>query len=69
MWKTTFCPQFKPLSFTFLFWVMMTVVYVLTLIMMISPNKELNKLTFLGPDLETLHKWGALDAYEIRYNG
>ena len=69
MWKTTFCPKFTPVSFTFLFWIMFTAVYVLTLCMMMSPNKELNPTQFLGPDLRTLHKWGALDAYEIRYNG
>ena len=31
-------------------------------------DKSLNQYVFLGPDLHTLHKWGALDAYEIRYN-
>ena len=66
MWKTTFCPQFTMVSFTFLAWVIMTAVYLFTLCMMISPSKDLNSRVFLGPDLETLHAWGALDAYEIQ---
>lgn len=68
MWKTTFCPQFTPVSFTFLIWLINTGVYLATLIMMVSPDKELNNSEFLGPDRRTLHAWGALDAYEIRYN-
>ena len=49
-------------------WVINTLVYILTLFMMVSPNKGLNDLVFLGPDLRTLENWGALNAYEIRYN-
>ena len=69
MWKTTFCPAFTPVSFTFLFWVIFTIIYIGTLCIMMSPNKDLNSNVFLGPDLRTLHNWGALDPYEIRYNG
>jgi len=68
MWKTTFCPKFTPVSFTFLLWVLITLVYAASFIVMIGPNKGLNSYVFLGPDLSTLHKYGALDAYEIRYN-
>lgn len=68
MWKTTFCPKFTPVSFTFLIWLINTGVYLATLIMMVSPNKVLNKWSFLGPDCSTLHAWGALDAYEIHDN-
>ena len=68
MWKSTFCPQFTPVSFTFLAFLVNTGVYAATLCMMISPQKQLNPNVFLGPDLHTLHAWGALDAWEIRYN-
>lgn len=68
MWKTTFCPKFTPVSFTFLLWLVITAVYVASLLMVIKPERELNWNIFLGPDLRTLHAWGALDAYEIRYN-
>ena len=56
------------ISFTFLLWVIITLVYVATLLLTAGPNNGLNEYVFLGPDLGTLHKWGALDAYEIRYN-
>ena len=49
-------------------WVINTIVYILTLFMMVSPNKNLNSLVFLGPDPATLEKWGALNAYKIRYD-
>ena len=68
MWKSTFCPQFTIVSFTFLVWLINTAVYIITLFMTVSPNKELNYNVFLGPDLRTLHSWGALDAYEIQHN-
>ena len=68
MWKSTFCPQFTVVSFTFLIWLVNTAAYVATLFMAVSPNKELNDKVFLGPDLYTLHAWGALDAYEIQQN-
>lgn len=42
--------------------------YLLSLLMTTQGDKSLNQYVFLGPDLHTLHKWGALDAYEIRYN-
>ena len=42
--------------------------YLLSLLMTTQADKSLNQYVFLGPDLHTLHKWGALDAYEIRYN-
>lgn len=65
MWKSTFCPQFNMVSFTFLVWVINTAAYLFTLCMMISPEKELNYRVFLGPDPKTLHAWGALDSWEI----
>ena len=69
MWKLTFCPQFTMLSFIFLIWVVNTVMYLLTLLTTwIRKDRELNRWVFLGPDLEVLHAWGALDAYQIRYN-
>ena len=68
MWKTTFCPQFSPLSFTFLLWLIITVVFAVLLGVMAMPEKQLNENLFLGPDLKTLHAWGALDPYMIRYN-
>jgi len=49
-------------------WVINTIVYILTLFMMVSPNKDLNSLVFLGPAPSTLEKWGALNAYKIRYD-
>ena len=69
MWRSTFCPQFTMLSFIFMIWVLNTVMYIITLIMTaVRTDKDLNGFVFLGPDLEVLHAWGALDAYEIRYN-
>ena len=68
MWKSTFCPQFNMVSFTFLVWVINTAAYLFTLCMMISPEKELNYRVFLGPDPKTLHAWGALDSWEIQNN-
>ena len=68
MWKTTFCPQFNMLTFTFIIWVINTVVYIVTLFSTLGKDRDLNEWVFLGPALRTLHKWGALDAYEIRYN-
>ena len=68
MWKTTFCPQFTMVSFTFLAWVLLTAAYMFCLCMMISPSKDLNDRVFLGPDRSTLHTWGALDAWEIQNN-
>ena len=55
-------------TFTFIIWVINTVVYILTLFFTLGPDRELNHWVFLGPALRTLHKWGALDAYEVRYN-
>ena len=68
MWKSTFCPQFSYFSFTFMIFALNTLFYVLTLLMSLGADRELNRNVFLGPDLKTLHTWGALDAYEIRYN-
>jgi len=68
MWKTTFCPQFNMITFTFIIWLINTVVYIVTLFVTAGSDRELNELVFLGPALRTLHKFGALDAYEIRYN-
>jgi len=68
MWKTTFCPQFSIVSFTFMCWAINTLVYLASLVFMVSPNKELNPAVFLGPDLRTLHAWGALDRFEIKEN-
>jgi len=66
MWKGTFCPQFTMLSFTFIIWVTNTLVYMATLFATVRPSRELNYYVFLGPELTTLHAWGALDAWEIR---
>ena len=68
MWKSTFCPRFTPFSFTFCIFAVNTTAYFLSLFMAATPSKELNQYVFLGADLETLHKWGALDAYEIHEN-
>ena len=68
MWKSTFCPQFSYFSFTFIIFAINTLMYLLSLLMTTQGDKSLNQYVFLGPDLHTLHKWGALDAYEIRYN-
>ena len=68
MWKSTFCPKFTIWSFTFMIWALNTLMYIFTLLMTSQSDKELNEYVFLGPDLRTLHYWGALDAYEIRYN-
>ena len=69
MWKSTFCPQFTIVSFTFMIWVLNTICYIGTLIMTwVKNDRDLNYYVFLGPDLRVLHTWGALDAYEIRYN-
>ena len=68
MWKSTFCPQFTPISFTFIIWVINTSIYVMSVLMMASPGKRFNPLIFLGPDLQTLVNWGALYPWEIRYN-
>ena len=66
MWISTFCPQFSYFSFTFLIFAINTAVYVITLLMCMGGGRELNSYVFLGPDLKTLHKWGALDSYEIQ---
>ena len=66
MWMTTFCPKFSIISFTFMIWAINTAVYIVTLFFTVSPNKELNYYVFLGPDLKTLHNWGALYAFEIQ---
>ena len=69
MWQTTFCPAFSPLKFTFIVWVLNTVIYIVTLgIAMFSGNYRLNDNAFLGPDPEILNNWGALNQYEIRVN-
>lgn len=68
MWKSAFCPQFTCFSFTFIIFAINTVMYLLTLFATWFGSGELNRFVFLGPDLKTLHAWGALDAYEIRYN-
>jgi len=56
------------ISFTFLIWVINTIVYIATLFFAVGANKQLNPLIFLGPDPDTLESWGALYPYEIRYN-
>ena len=68
MWKTTFCPQFNMLTFTFIIWAINTIVYIVTLFCTLGKDRDLNDIVFLGPSLRTLHTFGALDAYEIRYN-
>lgn len=68
MWKSTFCPQFSMFSFTFIIFAINTVMYLLTLLFTLGADYSLNQFVFLGPDLHTLHSFGALDAYEIRYN-
>ena len=66
MWKSTFCSNFTVWSFTFMVYLVNTIVYLATLFMtIIQSDRELNDKVFLGPDLRILHKWGALDAYEI----
>jgi len=65
MWKSTFCPQFSYASFTFMIFALNTLVYLMSLLMTIGPDRRLNDLVFLGPDLLTLEKWGALDSYKI----
>ena len=57
------------MSFIFVVWVLNTVFYIATLIMTaVRTGRDLNVSVFLGPDKTVLHAWGALDAYEIRYN-
>ena len=57
------------LSFIFVIWVVNTVIYLATLFTTwIMRDRELNHFVFLGPDLRVLHAWGALDAYQIRFN-
>ena len=57
------------ISFIFVIWVVNTVIYLATLFTTwVRRDRELNYFVFLGPDLRVLHAWGALDAYEIRYN-
>ena len=66
MWKSTFCPQFTPWSFTFLIWVANTIVYIASLCVLVGPEKIVNPLVFLGPDPRTLENWGALSAYKVQ---
>ena len=64
MWKSTFCPQFTMLSFTFVIWVVNTLMYLATLLLTwVRTDRYLNSWVFLGPDLRILHEWGALDAF------
>ena len=49
-------------------WLINTIMYLFTLMMTAQSDRSLNDYVFLGPDNKTLHTWGALDAWEIRYN-
>ena len=42
MWKSTFCPKFTVVSFTFIIWLITTGVYLATLFMTVQPRYELN---------------------------
>lgn len=52
MWKSVFCPNFTPFSFTFLIWIINTGLYGFLLISTgVGGEYKLNPLVFLGPDL------------------
>lgn len=55
-------------SFTFMIWAINTIVYIITLFMVVGPGKKLNYFVFLGPDPRTLEDWGALNPYKVRYD-
>ena len=66
MWKFTFCPQFRVMSFTFFMVNVDLLFWVLTLIMTAIDGRELNAKVFLGPNPVVLNRWGAKNPYEMQ---
>ena len=63
MWKFTFCGNFRPQALPFVMFVIMTVVYVASLIISETSYRGLNNYIFLGPNLSLLNDWGAKNSY------
>jgi len=59
MWKFTFCPQFKAMSFTFFMVNINLVVWIAALIFSEINYAGMNNKVFLGPQVDLLSKWGA----------
>lgn len=68
MWKFTFCPQFRVVSFTFFMVNANLLIWILTLIFSGINYGGMNDLVFLGPDVKLLNKWGAKNPNEMQQN-
>lgn len=68
MWKFTFCPQFRVVSFTFFMVSMNLFIWILTLVFSEVYYDKMNNAVFLGPDTNLLNKWGAKNPTEIQQN-
>ena len=54
MWKFTFCPNFSIVSFPFVMWSIVTVIYIIELIVAGADGDGLSKYIFLGPNWKVL---------------
>lgn len=68
-WTTTFCPNFELMSFPCIMWLIITVIFLATLISCaFLPNANLNSYLFLGVNPAFLNTLQAMNPYEVRYN-
>lgn len=67
-WVSTFCPNCRWVSFPCVMWIILTVIYIATLVMVpfFAPN-NLYKYEFLGPAPELLSYLQAMNPYQVRY--
>jgi len=65
MWKFTFCPQFKWMSFTFFMVNLNLLVWIITLVFSGINYGGMNQLVFLGPSPKLLDKFGAKNPYQM----
>lgn len=67
MWKNTFCPQFRLVSFTFFMVILNLLVWIMTLIFTgINSDYRLNSKVFLGAPPKLLDQWGAKNPYMMQ---
>jgi len=69
MWKFTFCPDFKTVSFTCFMCAFQLIIWITSLIFTgINTGMDLNNKVFLGPSTKLLDTWGAKNPYQIQQN-
>ena len=69
MWKFTFCPDFKTVSFTCFMCTFNLMIWITSLIFTgLDSGESLNGKVFLGPSAKLLDKWGAKNPYQMQQN-